>query len=91
MKINFTITIALLFSITIQAQLVHQFDTWKDFNLQGKVKLVKEQTVSPKKEKGEVFTMEFDSEGKIIEKSRTYNKGKNNVTCNCLSTVATAL
>lgn len=66
MRLFFTISFLIFFAFS-QAQL-NQPETWKDFLLQGRVKLIEENYVAKKKKNRETTTLEFSPKGKILKK-----------------------
>lgn len=60
--------LTLLFSITYFHAQINQAQTWKDFALQGKVKLIEENYIAKKKKNRETTTLEFSPKGKILKK-----------------------
>ena len=72
---SFLTIIFLIFFAFSHAQL-NQPQTWKDFVLQGKVKLIEENYIAKKKKNRETTTMEFSPEGKILKKEEISKNGK---------------
>ena len=66
MRLFFTVYFLIFFAFS-QAQL-NQPETWKDFLLQGRVKLIEENYVAKKKKNRETTTLEFSPKGKILKK-----------------------
>lgn len=66
MRLFFTVSFLIFFAFS-QAQL-NQPETWKDFLLQGRVKLIVENYVAKKKKNRETTTLEFSPKGKILKK-----------------------
>lgn len=66
MKLFFTVIFLIFFAFS-QAQL-NQLQTWKNFLLQGRVKLIEENYIAKKKKNRETYTLEFSPKGKILKK-----------------------
>ncbi|WP_439480638.1 hypothetical protein [Chryseobacterium aquaticum] len=60
--------LTLFIPITYFNAQLNQPQTWKDFVLKGKVKLIEENYVSKKKKNRETTTLEFSQKGKILKK-----------------------
>ncbi|MBS1549690.1 MAG: hypothetical protein JSS94_07485 [Bacteroidetes bacterium] len=66
MRLFFTVSFLIFFAFS-QAQL-NQPENWKDFLLQGRVKLIEENYVAKKKKNRETTILEFSLKGKILKK-----------------------
>lgn len=60
--------LTLFIPITYFHSQLNQPQTWKDFSLKGKVKLIEENYVAKKKKNIETTTLEFSPKGKILKK-----------------------